>query len=240
MNYVVIFAGGVGSRMGNPTPKQFLKVDNKPIIIHVVEKFSNHPLIDGIVVVSKEEYINYCRELSEEYHTVKVLDVVAGGKNGQESIYNGVNAIYQNFSKNPKEDIVLIHDGVRPVITEQLITDSIRSVLKYGNSIAVSKAIETVIRVDEEGTVVDTVDRSECRNAKAPQCFILEDLWQTHQRAIKEGVLDTIDSATLMSRYGVTLHTVECEPENIKITTPNDYYMFQALYHAGGQAKDNS
>ncbi len=232
MVFVVIFAGGVGSRMGSEIPKQFLKVDEKPILIHVVEKFNSHPLVDGIVVVSKKEYINYSRDLCNEYGLNKVLSVIEGGDTGQGSIRNGIYVVAEHFSNDPDNDIVIIHDGVRPLITEQLITDNIACAKKYGNSISVSKAIETVIRVDENGMVLDVVDRSMCRNAKAPQCFRLSDIWNTHKKAEEDGINNAIDSATLMSSYGTKLYTVETDYENIKITTPNDYYMFKAVYEA--------
>lgn len=232
MNYAVIFAGGVGARMGSQTPKQFLEVDEKPILIHTVEHFSKHPMIDGVVIVSKEDYIEYCYELIEKFCVSGVLKVLPGGETGQQSIYNGVNYLYQNVSQEPERDIVLIHDGVRPLIDEKLITDSITCTMKNGNSIAVARAIETIIRVDADGMVADTVDRSECRYAKAPQCFYLCDIWEAHQRAIQEGKNNIIDSATLMSMYGHELFTVECREENIKVTTPNDYYMFKAMFEA--------
>ncbi len=230
MNYALIFAGGVGSRMGSSTPKQFLEVDNIPIIIHVLKHFETNKMIDGIIIVSKAEYIDYCNELCDKFNITKKLDCVAGGQTGQGSIYNGLKALVENYSKDPANDIVLVHDGVRPMITDELITDNIDCVKKYGNSITVSKAIETVIRINKEGVVCDTVDRSECRNAKAPQCFVLGDIYKTHNKALEDGVTNAIDSATLMSEYGADLHTVECGPENIKITTPNDYYMFRAMY----------
>ena len=232
MNYAVIFAGGIGSRMGSSVPKQFLEVDGKPILVHVAEKFSSHPLIGGIVIASKEEYIGKCLELIRRYGLKKVVNVIPGGPTGQETIYNGVREVYLNHSANPDRDIVLIHDGVRPLITEELITESIACTERNGNSIAVSNAIETVIRVDRNGTVTGTVDRSECRHAKAPPCFFLKELWEVHSRAKEDGVINAIDTATLMSMYGCKLHTTPCGPENIKITTPGDYYMFQAIYEA--------
>lgn len=232
MNYTVIFAGGVGARMGSAVPKQFLEVGGKPIIIHTVEHFDRHPEIDGIVIVSKEEYIGLCRDLVRQFQIHKVLDVIPGGETGQMSIFNGLDYLYTHVSKAPDEDVALMHDGVRPLIDEKLITDSIRCARENGNSIAVAKAIETVIRVDAEGIVLDAVDRSECRNAKAPQCFMLGEIWRTHKRAQRDGHYNMIDSATLMSSYGTRLFTVDCKQENIKVTTPNDYYMFKAIYEA--------
>ena len=232
MNYALIFAGGIGSRMGSEVPKQFLKVENKPIIIHVMEKFSTHNLIDGLIVVCKKEYIDDCKNFINEFQVQKVIDVIPGGETGQESIGQGIRYLIENVSATPEQDIVLIHDGVRPLIDYDLITRSIQCTRKNGNSIAVSPAIETVIRVDSNGHIVETVDRSCCRNAKAPQCFILDTIWEAHKRAVQEGVT-MIDSATLMSYYGYTLFITDCTPENIKITTPNAYYMFKGMYEAG-------
>ena len=232
MNYVIIFAGGVGSRMGSNIPKQFLKVDDKPILIHTIEKFEEHSDINGIIVVSNKAYIEYCKELVNKYNLSKVFDVIAGGETGQLSIFNGLEYLVRNVSKNRYEDIVLVHDGVRPLINKELITSSIKCCLTNGNSIAVSKAVETIIRVDEEGRLKETVDRSECRYAKAPQCFKIADLWNAHMWANRIKDSSFIDSASLMSKYGHELHTTECSSENIKITTPNDFYTFDALYNA--------
>lgn len=230
MNYVVIFAGGVGTRMGSDIPKQFLEVDNKPILVHTVEKFSNNDLIDGIVVVCKKEYLDFCNLKINSFGLKKIIDVIPGGETGQDSIYQGLDYLAQNVS-NCDDDIVLIHDGVRPVIDNELIDNSIACVMKNGNSIAVSKAIETVIKVDENGCIAETVNRAFCRNAKAPQCFYLKDIYEVHNRARKVGYNDLmIDSASLMSFYGYKLNTIECSCENIKITTINDFCMFKTLY----------
>ena len=228
MNYVVIFAGGVGQRMGSSIPKQFLMVNNKPIIVHTIEKFNNHSEIDGIVVVCKEEYIGQCKQYIIDYALNKVISIIPGGNNGQQSIYNGVKYLSENISKD-NSDIVLIHDGVRPVINDELISKSISTTQKNGNSIAVSRAIETVIKVDDNGQIVETVDRDRCRNAKAPQCFVLSELWKIHKKAIEDGVTNMVDSASLMSFYGYELYTTECSQENIKVTTPNDYYMLVGM-----------
>lgn len=233
MNYVVIFAGGTGSRMGSDIPKQFLEVSNKPILIHTIEKFSNSSEVDAIVVVSKDDYVDYAKNLIKEFNISKVLDVISGGETGQESIYNGIKYLIEN-TPHTKEDLVLIHDGVRPVINNELIHNSISCAKENGNSIAVSKAIETVLTIDDEGKVQKTIDRSKCRNAKAPQIFHLNDIWEYHTKAKEQGIKNVIDSATLASLFGKKLYTTECRPENIKITTPNDYYMFKAMYESNG------
>ncbi|MDO4614332.1 MAG: IspD/TarI family cytidylyltransferase [Lachnospiraceae bacterium] len=230
MNEVVIFAGGVGSRMGSRIPKQFLEVDGVPVIIHTIRKFAEHPDIDGIVVVSNADYLNYCSAMIEKYEVPKVYDVIPGGETGQLSICRGVWYLAGRRSETPEEDLVLIHDGVRPMIDHDLISRVIACASENGNCIPCSKAIETVIRIGEDGEIREVVDRSECRSAKAPQCFHLQELACIHEEALKKGIRNSIDSATLMSSFGVRLHTVECGPENIKITTPNDFYTFEALY----------
>ena len=128
-------------------PKKFLELHNKPIIIHTIEHFENHPLIDAIVLVCVEEWIDYCKEILERYNIKKVKRIVAGGKTGQMSIYLGLKAANEFATE---DSIVLIHDGVRPLINEQIITDNIDSVKKFGSAITTSKVTETILVVDEE------------------------------------------------------------------------------------------
>lgn len=231
MNRVLIFAGGTGQRMGTSSvPKQFLLAYSKPIIVHTIEHFQKCSRIDSIVVVCLEEYIPYMNSLVAEYKLTKVVSVVPGGDCGQASIFNGLKELVRLYGQN-NDDIVLIHDGVRPLISEQLISDNIDCVLSNGNSITVAKAVETVVLLNDE-TVDKVMDRKYCNIAKAPQCFYLKDIYANHLRAIEEGKLDFIDSAMLMQHYGAKIHTVQCSSENLKITTPMDYYLFKAILDA--------
>lgn len=224
----VIFAGGTGSRMKNTTkPKQFLELHGKPIIIHTLEHFENHTLIDAIVVVCIEEWIDYLNKLLVKFQINKVIKVVPGGKTGQMSIYNGLNVIHQSEFRN---DIVLIHDGVRPLINAETITNNIECVRKNGSAITVKPVIETVIQVDDEHNIVDVVERSNCQTAVAPQGFFFNDIYEAHLKAQSEEMFDFTDSATLMRYYGFKLNTVMGGSENIKITTPSDFYIFRAIY----------
>lgn len=232
MNTALIFAGGAGKRMNSKSkPKQFLELNGKAIIIHTLEYFERSSEVDNIVVVCIEGWINYLKELTRKHFITKVKWIVEGGETGQESIYFGLNTIYDNC-ENPKESIVLIHDGVRPLISEQLISDNIACVKKYGSAITVAPQYETVVSVNTEDYIVNVGDRSISRIARAPQSFILEDIYQAHNRAIRDGQLNMIDSASLMLHYGYTLHTVDGPLENIKITTPSDYYIFRAIFEA--------
>ncbi len=228
MNYAVIFAGGTGQRMNTKNkPKQFLELNNKPIIIHTIEYFDEHPEIDGIVVVCLEEWIPYMEKLLQKFCINKVLKVVKGGDTGQHSIRNGLFALYENENV-PKDSIVLIHDGVRPLITPEIITDCIDCAKKNGNSVTVTPATETIISVNDNDEIKEVMDRSICRMARAPQCFVLEEIVEAHHKADAED-FSAIDSAMLMSHYGATLHVVQGPPENIKITTPSDFYIFRAI-----------
>lgn len=233
-NIAVIFAGGIGKRMNSKAvPKQFLKLHGKDIIIHTLENFEMHKDIDGIVIACVEDWIPYLKKILKKFDITKVKDIVPGGKTGQESIYNGLAAAKERYGE---EAVVLIHDGVRPLIEEKTITDCIASVREKGSAITVAPAIETIIRVEENETIKDVIERSECLMARAPQAFKLNEILAAHDQAQKEGKYDFIDSASLMRYYGHTLSIVEGPVENIKITTPMDFYTFRALY----EAKENS
>ena len=210
-------------------PKQFLDVHGKPVIIYTLEIFQEHKDLDGIILVCIESWIGYTKKLIKKYNLTKVLDIIPGGKIGQESIFLGLKTIYEKYDK---ESIVLIHDGVRPLINEKVITDCLNCVETNGNAITITPAIETIFRKNEDGTVGDIFKRSDCELAKAPQCFYLKDIYNVHLKAQKEDKYDFIDSASMMQYYGYKLYTVEGPAENIKITTPSDFYIFRAIMDA--------
>ncbi len=289
MNIAVIFAGGSGTRMTNADkPKQFLMVHGKPIIVHTIEKFQKHSEIDGIVVACLPDWISYVEEMKKRYGLTKLGAIVPGGNTGQMSIYNGLKAAAATYgltvscgeeeSKSAstnellyttgfavERNIVLIHDGVRPLIDEKIISDNISAVKKYGSAITCTPATETVILVGDEAVeetagetdstrigetstesvsvknektaqvenhVTNVPDRSRSRFAKAPQSFFLDDILEVEERAISEGKTNMIDSCTLMKEYGYPLHTVIGPYYNIKITTPEDFIIYRALYDA--------
>ena len=228
MTNALIFAGGSGTRMNSKSrPKQFLQFYGKELIMHTLENFQNHFEINGIAVVCIEEWIPYLNKLLEKYGIDKVKAVVSGGVTGQESIFKGLKAI-KTFDKDEKS-IVLTHDGVRPFINEDVISSCIKSVKEKGSAITVVPATETII-TSEDGKISTITDRSKCCLARAPQCFYLDDILDAHHKAIKDGNLNMIDSASLMKFYGHELYTVQGNADNIKITTPADFYTFKALY----------
>lgn len=206
-----------------------MDLNGKPIIIYTIELFDNHPQIDGIVVVCIESWIPYLKKMIRKFEITKVVRIVPGGNSGQESIYNGLCAA-EDFTKekNEQNSIVLIHDGVRPLITEETITANIAKVKECGSCITTVPAIETVIVDNHDGTL-DIPKRSDCLMARAPQSFFLDDIIGAHRRSQKEGNTSFIASCSLMSHYGYKLGLVQGPIENIKITTPTDYFVFRAM-----------
>lgn len=230
MKTALIFAGGSGRRMNSKSkPKQFLELHGKEIIIYTLEHFERHPEIDAIVVVCIEEWIEYLKVILKKNDIKKVKWIVPGGETGQDSIYNGLQVLYENC---PEDSIVLIHDGVRPLISTELITENIHCVERYGSAVTVAPVTETVMLTDNDNQLYTSVERSKCCMAKAPQGYYLKDIYDAHLKAIADNIHDKIDSATMMSDYGHSLYTVECGAENIKITTPTDFYIFRALIDA--------
>ncbi|MBF8969892.1 IspD/TarI family cytidylyltransferase [Streptococcus sp. NLN76] len=229
MNIAVIFAGGVGTRMQTVSrPKQFLLVHGKPIIVHTIELFQQHPDIDSIIVSCIEDWIPYMEEMKHRYRLDKIKKIVPGSTTGQLSIYNGLKAAEEVHGT--KDNVVLIHDGVRPLITPETISDNIESVKKYNSAVTCTVAKETVILVDDNNEVAEVPDRQSSRLAKAPQSFWLEEILAAHRKALSEGEDNFIDSCTMMRHYGYSLRVVIGPNENIKITTPDDFYTFRALY----------
>ena len=227
MNIAIIFAGGTGQRMNITTkPKQFLELHGKPIIIYTLEHFEQHELIDGIVLVCVEGWIDYCRKLVDRFHIDKVKAIIPGGKTGMLSRFEGVKKAYELYSD---DTVCLMHDGVRPMIDHDIITRNIESVEKYGSGVTVAPAIETIAVRGTDNKVGQIIDRSKCQMAKAPQSFRLGELLRVHQKAVESGMTDCIDTAYLMQLNGHDLYTVEGSSENIKITTPTDFYTFKAL-----------
>ncbi len=230
MNIGVIFAGGSGSRMNTKSrPKQFLELNGKPILIYTLELFDNHPDIDAVVCVCLESWIPFLQKMIRKFEINKVVSIVPGGISGQESIYKGLCAAEEFVKeKNEENAIVLIHDGVRPLITEETITDNIKKVKECGSCITCVPATETVIINRHDGSL-GIPDRSDCMMARAPQSFYLKDIILAHRLSQKEGKINFIDSCSLMNHYGHILGLVQGPMENIKITTPTDFYVLRAM-----------
>lgn len=235
MNIGLIFAGGVGSRIhSREKPKQFLEIFNKPIIIYTLEYFEVNENIDAIVIACVKSWIEYLQDLIDRFRIKKVKKIVPGGMTGQLSIYNGLRAAADIAGEEPS--IVLIHDGVRPLISSKLLSENIACVKLNGNAITTGAVKETLVVLNGEGVIYSVPSREMSRVAKAPQSFWLNDILAAHEKALSEGKTNYIDSCTMMQSMGFKLYTVDGPYENIKITTPDDYYMMRAII----EAKENA
>lgn len=228
MNIGVIFAGGMGTRMHTKDkPKQFLEVYGRPVIIHTLLHFEECQDIDAVVIACIDEWIPYMRDLVFDFRIKKVRKIVAGGKTGQMSIYNALVAA-EEVAEGEKS-IVLIHDGVRPLISADLLTQNIECVKKYGSCITTGVVKETIVVTDGEDRITNIPRRIDCRVAKAPESFWLDEILSVQRKAISEGVTGAYDSCCLMNDYGYKLHMLDGPTENIKVTTPDDIYTMRAV-----------
>lgn len=230
-NIAVIFAGGSGKRMKANIPKQFLKVYGKEIIIHTLEKFQYNDNIDLIYIGCIKEYIDELKELLKKYNITKVPEngIVAGGATGQETIYNILSRVEE---ENSSDSIVLIHDGVRPIIDDEIINKNIDSVKKYRSAITVTKAFETPIISKDGESITEVLNRNYVYTAQAPQSFYLKDILSCHEiiRKTKDGYENPkiVDSCSLVKECGKEVHLIEGKRGNIKVTTYDDYAILLA------------
>ncbi|MDD7334763.1 MAG: IspD/TarI family cytidylyltransferase [Lachnospiraceae bacterium] len=228
MNIAIIFAGGSGVRMGAGVPKQFLEINGKPIIIHTLQLFQYHDQIDKIYISVLKDYVSYMNELVDEYRLKKVAAVIPGGETAQDSIYN---ALKKAEEENSEDSIVLLHDGVRPFVSYDVIADNIKGVKEHGNAITCTSCYETIL-LSKDGDQVDSVPyRKETFAAQAPQSFYLKDIIAAHDvvRARPERYENMVDACTILKSQGRDVHMIPGNRGNIKVTTPEDVYMYRAL-----------
>lgn len=229
MNIAIVFAGGSGVRMGAKIPKQFIEINGQPVLLHTLFLFERHPLVDAIYLVVSEDNVERVARMCRENGVRKLRRIVEGGASAQDSIYNGLRAA---AAENPPETTVLLHDGVRPYVDENVITANIRAVETSGNAITYTPCYETIV-LSGDGHRVDAIPyRRESYTAQAPQSFRLGDIIEAHERIRDrpEGYRDMIDQATICHALGIPVNLVPGNRGNIKITTPEDVYILQALF----------
>lgn len=227
-NIAIIFAGGSGARMGSGLPKQFIEVNGKPIIIHTLDVFEDHPDIDAIYIACKEDYIAKLEKYIKRFLLSKVKRIVPGGVNGQESIFHALSAAAE---ENPNNSVVLIHDGVRPCITAETISENLDCVRKHGSAVTCTELFETPV-ISEGGVHVEELpSRDRFYTAQAPQCFLLGEVMKVHReiQQLNPGYEGIIDTCTLMKNAGYEIAIVKGPRGNIKVTTPEDLYTFRAM-----------
>lgn len=228
MNYGLIIAGGSGNRMGQDIPKQFINVYDKPIIIYTLEGFQRHPMIDAIEVVCLDGWHDVLWAYAHQFNIDKLKWVVSGGKSGQESIRNGV---FHLEDKIEKDDIVIIHDGIRPLVDATVLSDVIMKAQKYGNGVTSLPYNEQifVVNPDDETTTKQYIPRETLRRVSTPQAYQFGELSSAYHEAFEKGIgiYGSSYTNTMMVELGKTLHFAAGSDKNIKLTTKDDLEMFK-------------
>lgn len=239
MNIALIIAGGSGNRMGQDIPKQFINVYDKPVIIYTLEGFQRHPLIDAIEVVCLDGWENVLWAYAKQFNITKLKWVVKGGNSGQESIRNGV---YNLEGKCQSNDIIIIHDGVRPLVEDFVLTDVIRKAEQYGNAVTSMPYNEQIFIVskEDETTTTQYIPRETLRRVSTPQAYsfkLLDDKY--HEAFQKEiGIYGSSYTNTMMVELGVRLHFAAGSDKNIKLTTKDNLELFKAFLSKEGRHDD--
>lgn len=228
MNIAIIIAGGVGSRMGKDIPKQFITIKNKPILAYTLEGFQNHSLIDAIEVVCIEGWEDDVWAYKEKYGIDKLKWITKGGASGQESIRNGV---YNLKDKCGPDDNIIIHDGIRPLVEDFVIDDILEKCSKYGNGVTSMPYNEQIFLVDDEISTVKYIPRETLRRVATPQAYKYHLLDEKYHEAFEKeiGIYGSSYTNTMMVELGVRLYFAKGSDRNIKLTTPGDLEIFEAM-----------
>lgn len=220
---VIVAAAGMSNRMGSKINKQFINIDNQPILVHTLNKFEDSPYIDEIILIAKEEEVEYCRkEIVKKYGFKKVKKIIKGGKERQDSIYNGILALHE------RSDIVLTHDGARPFVRQENIVDGIKGVIEHDACVIGVPVKDTIKVVNDIESVHHTPKRSMLWAAQTPQCFWKNILQKGYEYAINEGIVGTDDSS-IVEKAGYEVKMLMGNYDNIKITTPEDLIIAESL-----------
>ena len=223
MNVALLTAAGSGTRMHQDIPKQFIHVDNKPVIIYTLEAFQRHPSIDAIIVVTLDSWSSVLWAYAKQFNITKLKWVVPGGDSGQESIRNGLKKLREELVD---EDVVMIHDGNRPLISSEIISDSLATFAKYGSAVAVIPCTEVVFESEDGYSSCVSTEREKLFRTHT---YTLGNLLNAHKKAMELGIKNTAASCMLMKELGEMTYFSKGSEENIKITTLEDLRIFKAL-----------
>lgn len=227
MNIALLLAGGSGARTAQDVPKQFFNVYEKPVIIYTLEAFQKHPDIDGIVVSCLDGWQEILRVYAKEAGITKLQKIVKGGENGQASARNALREL-KNVCKD--DDIVIIHDAIRPLVSAEIISDCIVKCRQHGSGLAAMRCQETIIRTEDGIKGSQGISRSDIMRVQTPQAYLYRKVMNAHEEALKKGITDAVYTNTLMLDLGETLYFSIGSAKNIKITTMEDVEIFKALY----------
>mgnify|MGYP000036997496 FL=1 len=222
----LLTAAGIGSRMGQDIPKQFLHVDNKPIIVYTLEVFQRDPNIDAIVVVTLESWVEVLRVYAKQFNITKLKTIVVGGETGQESIQNGIRAIIDFAGE---DSTVLIHDGNRPLVSSEIIANSIATFNKYGSAVAAIPTVEAVFSSHDTVIAEESLPRELLFRTQTPHVYRITDVVNAHRKATEKGISNTAATCVLMHELGEKVYFSKGAETNLKITTVEDLLIFKAL-----------
>lgn len=230
MNIALIIAGGAGHRMNQDIPKQFINVYDKPVIVYTMEAFQKHPSVDAIEIVCLDGWHDVLRAYAKQFGISKLENIVSGGKNGQDSIRNGLYDIATRH--NGQDDVVLIHDAIRPMVSADVITDNIRVCRQYGNAITVVPCTAAMLKTYDSLSTTEQVPRDNLKITQTPQSFFINDIIEVHKEALKRGITNSVASCTLYIEMGKKLYMSVGSEKNIKLTTTEDIEIFKAILNA--------
>ena len=226
-NIALIIAGGVGARMHQDIPKQFIHVNDRPVIIYTLQAFQNHPNIDAIEVVCLDGWHDILRAYAKQFGISKLENIVSGGETGQDSIRNGLYDIAKRYHDD--DDIVLIHDSIRPMVSQDVISDNIRVCRKYGNATTVIPCTSVMLKTEDSLISDSQIPRDNLKITQTPQAFFLNELIGVHKEAVKKDLLPSIASCALYVEMGKKVYLSKGSEKNIKITTAEDIEIFSSL-----------
>lgn len=227
MNIALILAAGSGTRMHNELPKQFLMVNDKPLFVYSVQTFQNNKNIDAITIATNANNIGLVSDYCKQFDLSKVKSVIAGGETRQASVYNGLKEI-EKFIQSTK-DIILIHDSARPLVSDRIIEENVRTCMQFGAVDTVIQASDTIIKSSNDQTIGEILNRQEIYQSQTPQTFEFGIIKNAHEKALKNNVPNVTDDCKLVMHYGTDVHFVQGDKMNFKVTTPEDLEMLKAL-----------
>ncbi len=228
MNIAVLLAAGVDPRFQMDIPKQFVNVYNRPIIVYTLEKFQKHSEIDAIMVVCLPGWENMVSAYAKQFDIDKLKWVIPGGKTGQESSKLAVEKLMEECGK---EDIVVLHDAIRPMVSDEIISDSIYTCKRKGMGVAAVISMDNVMMTNDGITGNRTISRYAFRRIQTPQTYYLGELWEAHWEALEKGICDENDTNNMISRLGRDVTLSKGSDTNLKINTVEDVEMFKALFN---------
>lgn len=225
----LLTAAGVGSRMHQDIPKQFLHINNKPVLLYTLEAFQQSPLIDEIIVVSLENWKDMIWAYARQFEITKLKYIVDGGDTGQESILRGLRELEKEHDRN---DVVMVHDGNRPMISTEVIADSLAVYKKYGSAVAAIPCVEVVFESDDGICSDITFSREKLLRTQTPHTYSLGELLEAHDKAEKSQIYNTVATCALMQKLGKKIYFSKGSEKNLKLTTVEDVETFEAYLNS--------